>query len=132
MKTKTFTMTSLTSLVAVAALFIAASTAFAAEEAYLFVNTTGQLESETSETSTAALNEAVDIKHNSGVILASEYYALAGESITTDEIVAGSDQVYAYIATDGTMKFVTASSPTEAMSSATDIKYNSGVQLVVK
>lgn len=105
----------------------------AQEEVYFYVNETGQLETEVAATPTEAINTPSDIKHNSGVILAEEYYDLLAASDPFDSDTnntADGENLYAYIATDGDMEYIAADTPTEAINGADNIKYNSGVQLV--
>ena len=105
---------------------LAGTVAFA--QTYLYVNEQGQLEVEVAETPTEAIQNADNIMHDSGVILAKKYYNLADGSSNFGTGGPG-DEIYAYVALDGDLAFISTNSPEEAMASATDIAVDSGVML---
>ena len=79
MNIKTNTLTKLNALMALLAVtsgVVFTATLVSAQE-YYYVNTNGQLELETATTPSEAINEADDIKYNSGVITAEAYMELS-------------------------------------------------------
>lgn len=131
MTTKNTTILTVATLTVVSLFSIGVVNAFAAEEAYLYVDTSGAISSEIAENPSEAIVDANNIKTHSGVILASSYYALAGESTVTYTGTGGAN-LYAYIAADGSMRYVTANSTQEALATAPNIALHSGVQIVVE
>ena len=74
----------------------------------------------TADTPMEAMNEATDIKYNSGVIMAEELYGQGGAAVSTES------EAYLYVDEDGNLDEA-ANTPLEAISEADDIMYNSGV-----
>jgi hypothetical protein len=97
-------------------------------DTYLYVDASGNIDTESAASASAALNQTdVDARYNSGVIAAQDYYELAGEDVTT---TANGMNTYAYVTANGNMEYVTAMNAEAALNQATDIRYNSGVILV--
>ena len=119
-----------------AATFVVVAGYAFADEAYLYVNTENELQTSYADTPTEAIVEPTNIMHNSGVVLAEKFNDM--ESASTDyptaseSIIDGSGELYAYIATEGDMQFITAANPMKAIEIAPGIASNSGVQLIVE
>ena len=97
-----------------------------ADNTYLYVNTSGQLQSYQADTANEAITGPLNIADNSGVILVSEYNDLAEEDNGTTYSSDGKTR-YAYVSTSGNILYVMANSPTEAINSADNIADDSGV-----
>lgn len=116
-----------------------------AQESYLYVNTDENLKAVAAETPAEAIEKPTDIKSNSGVILSASFDALSegsvlGISDTAEPIDLApmqvvqntSQELYAFVNTQGGMSYITSEDPTTALETATNIKPNSGVMLVVE
>ena len=103
------------------------------DDEYLYVDEDGNLAAEDADTPAEAINEADDIKYNSGVIDADQYEDLAedGESADTTTTLVGMN-TYAYVNMSDKIAYILASDWEAALTSANNIKYNSGVMLVTK
>lgn len=145
MKTQQNHLTGLLKSVAVLLLALAIFTGVAAvvfaQENYLYVNTEENLKMVAADTPTEAIDTPADIKSNSGVILSASYEALSqgsvlGVSDTMEPIVnvqtSSSQELYAFVNTDGEMDYINSEDPMKAIEDAENIKSDSGVMLVVE
>lgn len=111
---------------------------------YQFIDTSGNLKSVEANSATEALNTAYHLAVHSGVILATSYSkldAMGGSDTSTNTAYTTADDykytgtgganMYAYVKTNGDIGYITADSVSSALANATDIMYNSGVQVVV-
>ena len=92
-------------------------TSFAAT--YLYVNTSGAIQTVTADNPNQALALAQNIDPHSGVML---------QSGTIDS--SGTLSMYEYVNVNGTLSVVRANNPSQALALATDIAPHSGVMIV--
>lgn len=124
------------------AIFTGVAAVVFAQENYLYVNTEENLKMVAADTPTEAIDKPADIKSNSGVILSASYEALSqgsvlGVSDTMEPIVvnvqtSSSQELYAFVNTDGEMDYINSEDPMKAIEDAENIKSDSGVMLVVE
>ena len=127
------------------AIFASIAVAVFAQESYLYVNTDENLKSVAAETPTEAIEKPADIKSDSGVILSASFDALSEGSVlgindTAEPIDLApmqvvqntSQELYAFVNTEGGMSYITSEDPTTALDEADNIKSDSGVLLVVE
>lgn len=101
------------------------------DDAYLYVDEEGDIDVEVADTPTEAINDADDIKYNSGVIDAESYAELSAQSTTVttsnDSSMTMDEGTYLYVTADGRLASEDADTAYEALNDAENIKYDSGV-----
>lgn len=93
-----------------------------AQEAYQYINTSGELQTIVAETPTQAIANAYNIAPTSGVLLVGGIGG--GDPVTTPTY---SGYFYQFVNTSGNIGSVYASSPEAAINTATNIAQHSGV-----
>lgn len=116
-----------TTLLILSGIFTASSFAFA--ETYLYVDTSGELQTETAATPTEAIIEASDRAPHSGVMLVGAAVTTPTTQ-TTPELYDSDAEVYAYVAIDGDLELQVAQTPQQAIIFADDRAPHSGVIVV--
>ena len=114
-------LTYTTGFLAVLSVGFFGASAVIADTSYYYVTADNELAMVTADTPMEAMNEATDIKYNSGVIMAEELYGQGGAAVSTES------EAYLYVDEDGNLDAEAANTPMEAISEADDIMYNSGV-----
>ena len=133
MKTNTNTIAKSITMGSVAAFaflgMVSASLANAAT--YLYVTSTGELNTVEADTASMAIMTAPNIAYNSGVIEVDEYNELAENDATVNGNTSANnndEEDYAYVDAEGDVEYVEADSDSEALAeSDNDAAYNSGV-----
>lgn len=118
----------LTSTLALGALLVFASPAFAAT--FRYVDTAGDLKVVIANNPTEAIATAPNIAANSGVWLVSGTSTPVVVTPTPTPTPTSGSNTYKYVDTQGTVRTVVAGSPTQAIATAPNIAANSGVLLV--
>lgn len=94
---------------------------------YLYVSADGDIEIESADTASDAIMDADDRRTTSGVIDAEVYYDLANDTTVSS---SGEERTYAYITMDGSLAYEMADYWQDALATANNIRYNSGVMAV--
>lgn len=108
-----------------------------AQQLYMYVDTQGELQTETAETPTEAIVDADNRMHDSGVMLLGTGGAVDFEEPYTDagDVLGAYDtdnEVYLYVDAYGNLQSEVAGTPVDAINEADNRKYDSGVMVVTE